>query len=70
MWLVRTGREDLRGLLNSMHKKDLLDQMIKLLEMHSVLVKNYPENRRPNSDIFAQATVIVDMVKKPDCRNQ
>ena len=52
-----------------MHQKDLLDQMIKLLEMHAVLVKNYPENRRPKPDVFAQATVIVDMVTKPVCRS-
>ena len=62
VWLIRRGREDTKGLLNSVHQSVFLRHLTYLVETGIWLGKNYPENRRPKKDVVFQATCIFDMV--------
>lgn len=62
VWLARRGREDTKGILNSVHKGDLIKHLIKQVETGLWLGRNYPEHRRAKEDTFHKLTIIIDMV--------
>jgi metal transporter CNNM len=66
VWVVRYGREDFRGLLYSVRKRDYLRHVISLVETSIWLGKNYgtaelSEYSPPKPDSLVQSTIIFDM---------
>ena len=64
VWLARQGREDMRGLLSSVPTAVFVKNLIKVIETHIWLGKNYPEHRRPNQGTIIKGTFIFDLVLK------
>jgi len=66
VWVVRYGREDFRGLLYSVKKRDYLRHVISLVETSIWLGKNYgskelSEYSPPKPNSLVQSTIIFDM---------
>ena len=60
--LLRHGRADMKGLLQSTTKGEFLRHLTKQYERHLWLGGNCPPNYKPRPDSILQGTLIADMV--------